>query len=99
MEGVIDRYAYALLTLTHAEGAAQLYLFAQIVLGDQILELLNDLAGALDVAGASDTNCNFKHKILPHNIYFIFGGSGGSKPPPYDYDLSITDNRQRRPSS
>ena len=69
MEGVVDRYANALLALAHAEGAAQLYLFAQIVLRDQTLELLNDLTGALDVAGASDTNCNFNHIIFPLFIH------------------------------
>jgi hypothetical protein len=77
MEGVIDRYADALLALAHAEGAAQLNLVSKVIFGDQILELLDDLAGALDVAGASDTNSNFQHTILPHNMDFIWG-SGGS---------------------
>jgi hypothetical protein len=69
VEGVIYRYTYALLTLAHAEGAAKLYLVAKAVLDDQILKLLYYLTGTLDVAGASDTNCNFKHNILPHNIH------------------------------
>jgi hypothetical protein len=73
MEGVVDRNAYALLALTHAEGATQLYLLTEIVLGNQILELLDYLARALDVAGATDTNRNFQHNILPHNIYSILG--------------------------
>ena len=71
MEGVIDRYADALLALAHAEGAAQLNLVSKVIFGDQILELLDDLAGALDVAGASDTICNFKLNILPHNIFYF----------------------------
>ena len=69
MEGVIDGYADALLALAHAEGAAQLNLVSKVVFGDQILELLNDLAGALDVAGATDTNSNFKHDIYLFLFY------------------------------
>jgi hypothetical protein len=69
MEGVIYRYTYALLTLAHAEGAAKLYLIAEIILGNQILKLLYYLTRTLDVAGASDTNCNFKHNILPLLIH------------------------------
>ena len=74
MEGVIYRYTYALLALTHAEGAAELYLITEIVLSYQILELLYYLTRALDVAGATDTNCNFKHNILPLLIH-KYGGS------------------------
>ena len=69
MEGVIYRYTYALLTLAHAEGAAKLYLITEIVLGYQILKLLYYLTRTFDVTGASDTNCNFKHKILPLLIH------------------------------
>jgi hypothetical protein len=69
MEGVIDRYAYALLTLAHAESAAKFYFIAEIILGNQILKLLYYLARTLDVAGASNTNCNFKHNILPLLIH------------------------------
>ena len=69
MEGVIYRYAYALLALAYAEGAAKLYLITETRLGNQILKLLYYLTRTLDVAGASDTNCNFKHNILPHNIH------------------------------
>ena len=73
MEGDIDRYTYALLTLAHAEGATKLYFIAEIILGNQILKLLYYLTRTLDVAGASNTNRNFKHNILPHNIYFVLG--------------------------
>ena len=69
MEGVIYRYAYALLTLAHAKGSAELYLVADIILGNQILNLLYYLTRTLDVTGASDTNCNFKHNILPLLIH------------------------------
>ena len=72
MEGVIHRYTYALLALAHAEGAAKLYLVAEIVFSDQILKLLYYLTRTLDVAGASDTNCNFKHNIFPLNIHYFF---------------------------
>jgi hypothetical protein len=59
MEGVIYRYTYALLTLTHAEGAAKLSLITEVVLGYQTLKLLYYLTRTLDVAGASDANCDF----------------------------------------
>ena len=76
MEGIVDRYAYALLTLTHAEGAAKLDLLTQIVFGNQVLKLLNNLTRTLNVAGASDTYCNFKHNILPFFILdFDLGGA------------------------
>jgi hypothetical protein len=63
MEVVIYRNTNTLRTFAHAEGAAQLNLIAQFVLGNQILELLNNLARAFDVAGATDTNRNFKHDV------------------------------------
>ena len=69
MEGIIDRYAYALLTLTHAEGAAKLHLITEIVFSDQILKLLYYLTRTLDVSGSSNTNLNFKHNILPLFIH------------------------------
>ena len=65
MEGVVNRHAHTLLALAHAEGAAQLHLVTKVILGDQALQLLYDLAGSLDVAGATDTNCDFKHFLLP----------------------------------
>jgi hypothetical protein len=68
MEGVVNGYANAHLAFTHAKGTAKLYFIGKIVFGNQILQLLYYLARALDVAGATDANCNFKHFILPHNI-------------------------------
>ena len=68
MEGVIYRYTYALLTLAHAEGAAKLYFIAEIILGYQILKLLYYLARALDMAGATYTNCDLKHIFLPLSL-------------------------------
>ena len=62
---VIYGYANALLALTHAEGAAQLYLIANVMLGNELLKRGNDLAGALNVAGATDTNDNFHHDCIP----------------------------------
>jgi hypothetical protein len=82
MEGIVYRNAHALLALAHAEGATQLYLIFKLVLGNQILKLFYDLTRALDMAGASNTNCNFKHNILPRNIS-LFGRRGGGWPPPY----------------
>ena len=68
-EGVVDGNANTLLALAHAEGSAEIYLVADVVFGDQLLELLDDLARALDVAGASDTNSDFKHNSLPLLCY------------------------------
>ena len=67
-ELVVNGYAHALLALAHAEGAAELYLLTEILLCEEILKLLNYLTRTLDVAGATDTNCDFKHNILPHLI-------------------------------
>jgi len=78
MEGVVYRYTYSLLALSHAEGAAKLYLVTEIVLGNQILKLLYYLTRALDVAGASDTNCDLYHNYIPLSIHIlkVFGGLG-----------------------
>ena len=92
MEGVIERYAYALLTLAHAVGAAKLHLVAKIVFADQILKLLYYLTRALDVAGASDTNCNFNHIIFPHNIYFGVAAGASPRPTTMIFSLLIIDN-------
>ena len=62
MELVVHCDADALLALTHAEGAAQLYLIFQVVLFYQVLQLLDDLAGAFEVAGAADANGAFQSK-------------------------------------
>ena len=64
VEGVVYGYAHALLAVTHAEGAAQLDLVADVVLGNEVLKLCYDLARALDVAGATDTNCDFQHTFV-----------------------------------
>ena len=69
MEGIVNCYAYTLLALTHTEGAAELYLLTKIILSDEILKLLYYLARALDMAGATDTNCDFKHNF--YLSYFI----------------------------
>jgi hypothetical protein len=78
MEGIVDRYAYALLTLAHAEGAAKLNLVTETVFCDQILKLLYYLTGALDMAGATDTNCDLYHNHFPLSIHIlkVFGGLG-----------------------
>ena len=71
MEGVIYRYTYTLLAFAHAEGAAQLDLIADIVIGDKVLKLLYDLTRSLDMAGTSDTNRDFKHDTIPLNVLKI----------------------------
>jgi hypothetical protein len=78
MEGIVYRNANALLALTHAEGSAKLNLLTEIVFRNKILKLLYYLARTLNVAGATDTNRDFKHNILPLDIYFLFCGSGGN---------------------
>ena len=99
MEGVAYGDAYALLALAHAEGAAKLYLVANLMFGDEILQLLNNLTRTLDVAGASDTNCNFKNNILPLNIHYNFLIDARNFLASILELASITDNLQRRPSS
>ena len=61
VNGILDGYAHALLAHAHAEGAAKLNLFSKVVFRNEILKLLYHLARALDVTGASDTYCYFKH--------------------------------------
>jgi hypothetical protein len=70
---LIHQNAHALLASADAEGAAQFHLVADFVLGNQILQLLNDLTGALDVAGASDAYCNLNHTFL---LFFRPYGAG-----------------------
>ncbi len=64
MEGVINRYAYTISALPHAKSSAELYLVADVIFCNQTLKLLYHLTGTFDVAGASDTNCYFKHYNL-----------------------------------
>jgi hypothetical protein len=64
VEAIVKSYANAGLALAHAECAAKVYLFAETVLRDEILKLLNYLARTLDMAGGADTNCNFKHYFI-----------------------------------
>lgn len=51
MEGIVNRYAYAILALTHAEGTGKLHLIAEIIIRDIVLKLLHHLTGAFDMAG------------------------------------------------
>ena len=60
---VVHGNAHALLALSHTKRAAKLNLLTKVVLCNKILKSLNYLTRALDVAGGSDTNCNFKHNI------------------------------------
>ena len=70
VEFFVDRDADAELALAHAERAAQFRLVADIVLGNQALEGLDDLTGTLHMAGRADTNGNshihvsFSYKTL-----------------------------------
>ena len=84
MELFVNVYAYALLALTHAEGAAKLNLIAYVMLRNKSLKLLNYLTRSLYVAGATDTYCNFKHCFSP--FFYSFSAAlnhGGS----YKLDL------------
>ena len=64
VEGIVYGNTNALLALAHAEGTAKLYLITEIVLCNEVLKLLNDLTGSLNVAGATDTNSYFKHNFF-----------------------------------
>ena len=74
MEHLVHGDANTLLALSHAEGTAQLYLVTEVMLGDEALKLGYDLARALDVAGATDTNDNFHHDVFPFGVkkYFSY---------------------------
>ena len=76
MEGVIYGYAYTLLALAHAEGAGKFNLFAKVIVRDKLLKLLHNLARALDVAGTSDTNCDFKHNVY---LFYLFVADAGCR--------------------
>ena len=65
MKGIPNCYTYTTLAFSHAKGAAKLYLIANLVCGDQGLELLHYLSRALDMTGASDANRYFQHIVLP----------------------------------
>ena len=49
MECIINGNANTLLALTHAEGTAQLYLVTEVMLGDEILKLLDLLSEKREV--------------------------------------------------
>ena len=78
MEGVIYGYAYTLLALAHAKGAGKLNLFAKVVIRDKLLKLLYHLARALDVAGASNTNCDFKHNVYLFSLFVADAGGASA---------------------
>ena len=58
-EGVVHRDADALLATAQAEAAGQFDLVAQIILADELLQVLYDLTGTLDVTGTADTYRDF----------------------------------------
>jgi hypothetical protein len=64
------------------------------VLGDQALQLLYDLAGSLNVAGATDANCDFQHVVLP--LFVMFGGKRRAAVPPWGSHIYfiISQNRE-----
>ena len=106
MESIVYSYAHTLLTFAHAEGAAELYLLAESVLQNEMLKLLNYLTGAFDMAGASDTNCNFYHEFIPLFVYNVFCRywhlflKKSAKPDAEQRSVlcSITDNLRRLPN-
>jgi hypothetical protein len=65
IQGNID----AVDAVAHAEGAAQLDLILQVVFLYKVLELFHNLAGALQMAGASDANSTFHGKFLLERVH------------------------------
>jgi len=63
MEYIVHRDADAKLALAHAERSAQFNLVTDVVLGDQPLQLLDDLTGPLDMAGRADTDGNIHEYV------------------------------------
>ena len=79
MELVVNSYTYTLLAVAHTEGAAKLYLLANVVLCDELLKLTYYLTGALDVTGATDTYCDFKHLFVSVSIYLFSTASDAAE--------------------
>jgi hypothetical protein len=71
VKSVVYRNANATLTVAKAECSAKLYLLSEAMLCNQTLKLFYNLARTLDVAGASDTYCNF-HNLIPRIYIFLF---------------------------
>ena len=63
MDYIIHGDADAKLALVQAERAAQFNLVADVVLGNQFLQLLDDLTGTFDVAGRADTDSNIHEYV------------------------------------
>ena len=85
-ELIVNGYANALLALAHAEGTAKINLVTEILFGDQTLQLLYYLTRALDVAGTSDTNYDFKHFMFYlFSIYFTEAREDLSRPAFFDF--------------
>jgi hypothetical protein len=64
MKSLIDLDANTLLAMSQAKRTAQRYLVADVVLGNQLLELLDDLTRALDVTTATNAYCYFHENSL-----------------------------------
>ena len=63
MELIVRGDADAGLTIVHAERAAELDLIAEVMVTNELLKRLHDLAGSFDMARRTDTYSNFHHKI------------------------------------
>ena len=66
---VVHEHVHARLASAEAERPGEFYLVFQPVAGDEFLQTFNDLAGALEVAGAAYANGNFHHFVSV--IFFI----------------------------
>ena len=68
MECVVEKHTNPLLTISEAKRAAKFDLVANIILGNQILKLFNDITRALNVTTTSNTN-NYFHKTILSKLY------------------------------
>ena len=69
MGHIVNRNADAFATLAHAELAGKLYLIAEIVLLNKLLELIHNALGTQQMAGAAYTNRNLHDQTIPFRNY------------------------------
>ena len=69
---VLNAYANAHLALAHAEGTGKLNLVAERLFRNKSLKSLNNLARALDMAGAADAYCDFHVFYLFYQFTSVF---------------------------
>ena len=65
---VIYGNAYRLGAVPHAENGFDLNFFAEMLLFDNLLKLVDYIVGAFDMAGAANTNTDRNHDLFPFPV-------------------------------